>query len=406
MRRRALLVLLLTLAIACAAPLLGVKATGASIAPYLDLPPRTEYVAHAAFAWPAFIMASMPVLAAMVLYAAALLRAPAPRAALPHRTVAAGLAVTSPRYGFPWWTWIGIGLAAGGWVLAWSDLFPAHWRRHAFTPLWLGYVGIMNALTYRRSGRSPLTHRAAWLAALFPASAAFWWLFEYLNQYTDNWYYTGLRAGDGWDYFAQATLPFSTVLPAVASTWAWLKTFPRLDTLALPAVPARHAYAYPWIGLVGGTIALGGLGVWPEALYPVLWLGPVFLLAGLQQLLLGETPLAPLARGDWRPILQPALAALVCGCFWELWNADSLAQWHYSIPYVQRFHIFEMPLLGYAGYLPFGVECALVMNLVAIIVGRKSAMRGVRDESSDRRAVTRAPPRPPARRAARARWRP
>lgn len=77
-----------------------------------------------------------------------------------------------------------------------------------------------------------------------------------------------------------------------------------------------------------------------------------------------ESLFVPLAQGDWRPVLQPALAALVCGFFWELWNYGSLAKWHYSIPYVDRFHVFEMPLLGYAGYLPFGVACALVLQLV------------------------------------------
>jgi len=102
----------------------------------------------------------------------------------------------------------------------------------------------------------------------------------------------------------------------------------------------------------------------------VLWLGPLLVFLGLQQLLLGETLLAPIARGDWRPILQPALAGLICGFFWELWNYGSAARWHYSIPYVQRFHIFEMPLVGYAGYLPFGVECAVMMDLVAKVVER------------------------------------
>jgi hypothetical protein len=39
---------------------------------------------------------------------------------------------------------------------------------------------------------------------------------------------------------------------------------------------------------------------------------------------------------------------------------------------VQRFHVFEMPLLGYAGYLPFGVECALIMQLVATLIEGRS----------------------------------
>jgi hypothetical protein len=55
------------------------------------------------------------------------------------------------------------------------------------------------------------------------------------------------------------------------------------------------------------------------------------------------------------------MAALACGVFWELWNYHSLAKWVYTVPFVQRWPIFEMPLLGYAGYLPFGLECALAV---------------------------------------------
>lgn len=364
MRARAFLALLMTLAIAAAAPLVGLALSGLPTAPYLDFPPRTAYASHAPFSWPVFIATSLPVVAALALYAAAIMRARRRRIGGPPDSPpdAAGRR-------FPPWGWIGLALVVGGWSAAWSTAVPAEWRRYTFTPLWLGYVVTMNALAYRRSGRSPLTHRTALLLALFPASAAFWWLFEYLNQFTASWHYGGLQPGSDWDYFVQATLPFSTVLPAVASTRAWLRTFATLDALPLPAVAGRRAHA--WISLVGGTLALAGIGLFPEILYAMLWLGPIFVLAGLQFLLTGETLFAPLARGDWRPVLQPALAALVCGFFWELWNYGSLAQWHYSIPYVDRFHVFEMPLLGYAGYLPFGLECALAVDLVAKMLGKK-----------------------------------
>jgi hypothetical protein len=106
-------------------------------------------------------------------------------------------------------------------------------------------------------------------------------------------------------------------------------------------------------------------------LFPLLWIGPLLLFSSLQYLLSGETLLARLTRGDWRPLLQPALAALACGFLWEFWNYWSLAKWHYSIPHVERFHLFEMPLLGYAGYLPFGVTCALVMDSLARLVERR-----------------------------------
>ena len=62
--------------------------------------------------------------------------------------------------------------------------------------------------------------------------------------------------------------------------------------------------------------------------------------------------------------MTSALAALFCGFFWELWNTWSLAKWEYAIPLVQRFELFEMPLLGYAGYLPFGLECAVAGDIL------------------------------------------
>ena len=68
-----------------------------------------------------------------------------------------------------------------------------------------------------------------------------------------------------------------------------------------------------------------------------------------------------MAAGDWCAAGSWALAALACGFFWELWNYRSLAKWIYTVPYVQRWPIFAMPLLGCAGYLPFGLECALAV---------------------------------------------
>jgi hypothetical protein len=208
-----------------------------------------------------------------------------------------------------------------------------------------------------------------WFLLLFPLSAGFWWLFEYLNQFVNNWYYAGAGAESDWDYFLRATLPFSTVLPAVASTWAWLATLPRIHSIALP--PLRGNAAIAWIALLTGVIALAAIGLRADLLFPLLWVAPPLVIAGLAQLLAGETVFSALARGDWRPILQAALAALVCGFFWELWNYGSSVKWHYSIPYVQRFHVFEMPLLGYAGYLPFGIECALVLDLAARLIERR-----------------------------------
>jgi hypothetical protein len=359
MRSRALATLALAVFVIWAAPLAGLALAGRPVAALLHFPPRTEPLAQAPFAWGAFVLFSLPALAAIALYAVALARArPGPSGKAAAR--------------FPWWGALGLAFAAFAWAAAWTEGFvPPAQRGLVFTLLWLGYILAMNALAHRLSGSSPLTHRPVWFLSLFPLSAGFWWLFEYLNQFVHNWYYAGAAAQSDWDYFVRATLPFSTVLPAVASTWAWLARLPRLDAPALP--PLRGHAAIAWIALAAGLVALAAIGLRADLLFPMLWIAPLLVLAGLAQLLVGETPFSALARGDWRAILQSALAALVCGFFWELWNWGSAAKWHYSIPYVQRFQVFEMPLLGYAGYLPFGIECALVLDLAARLIERRPA---------------------------------
>lgn len=353
----ALLVLVIAIALTITLPLLGLAAAGLSIVPYLRFPPRAEFVMHAPFVWGVFIAYCIPPLGVLALGWAAL------------RGSQRGSTPTTPGP-FPWWGWVGLGLIGIAWLLAWvGDGVPSEWRRHVFTPMWSGYILAVNGLVHQRHGRALLIHRPRLFVMLFPVSAGFWWLFEYLNRFVGNWYYTGISANNDWDYFLQGTLPFSTVLPAVISTWTWLRQCPKLDAITLPAV-SGHA-ALTWVALLAGMLGLGGIGIWPEELYPLLWLAPLMLMLGLQQVLIGETLLSPLQKGDWRPLLQPAFAVLVCGLLWEFWNYGSLAKWHYSIPYVQRFHLFEMPLLGYAGYLPFGVECAVVADLVSRIVERR-----------------------------------
>jgi hypothetical protein len=66
--------------------------------------------------------------------------------------------------------------------------------------------------------------------------------------------------------------------------------------------------------------------------------------------------LKKLRDGDWRIVLSLALGALICGFFWEMWNYYSFPKWVYHTPGTEFLRIFEMPLLGYGGYIPFALE--------------------------------------------------
>ena len=88
----------------------------------------------------------------------------------------------------------------------------------------------VNALTYRRTGSCLLTQKSRYLVALFPASALFWWYFEYLNRFAQNWYYIGQELFSPVIYVVHATVAFSTVLPAVISTAELLQSYPALQS--------------------------------------------------------------------------------------------------------------------------------------------------------------------------------
>ncbi|HHQ42181.1 MAG TPA: hypothetical protein ENK20_07810 [Chromatiales bacterium] len=272
----------------------------------------------------------------------------------------------------PWprWGWAALAWTGLWWLVAWTRI-PAldPVQPLTFTPLWLGYIAVAAALLRRLGARRP---RGRDLALLAGASAVWWWLFEYLNAYVRNWHYLGTeRYGDA-AYALLATAAFATVLPAVALTTALLGRLrrPWRCPARLRPVRVRRPGRSAALWALAGAALLAAAGAFPAQAYPLIWAAPAMVLAGLQRLLGRPTWLAPLARGDWRPVVLPALAALVCGLFWELWNWRSLARWAYTLPGLQAPALFAMPLTGWAGYLPFGVSCAVFADLVLRAAGR------------------------------------
>ncbi|MBS0183865.1 MAG: hypothetical protein JSS39_15865 [Nitrospira sp.] len=345
-------------------PLLGVLWSGQPLGRYLEFPPRTHYVQHEPFSWPVFIVLTL--LIALVI-GSILLRITSANLR-PSSSLTQYSALNTQHYcpSFPWWGWLGVGWTCFWWVVAWTR-FPglAAVQEHTFTPLWLGYIVTVNAVTFARTGRCMMLHLPRYFLSLFPLSAAFWWLFEYLNRFVQNWYYVGVAERSALEYVFQATIPFATVLPAVLGTAELLTSYPAVSA-GMDQFRPIHLYntrQVSWPLLLLSCLGLFAIGRWPDYLFSLVWVGPLLLVVSLQELAGRQTVLSSFARGDWRGVWIPALAALVCGFFWELWNWKSLAHWEYAIPFVHRFQLFEMPLLGYAGYLPFGLECVAVADL-------------------------------------------
>jgi hypothetical protein len=359
---RQALVIIIAMVCLIGAPLAGISLSGKPVADYLYFPPKNLYltIAHAGFSWIAFII----ILTLIILVMAPFLKKVF---SSQENTLHAG------KFRFPGWGWIGLFILAAGWILAWTR-FPwfSRFQTHTFTIPWLGYIILVNALAYFRSGRSMITHQAGYLALLFLFSAVFWWYFEYLNQFVQNWYYVNVETLGRFEYFMYATLPFATVLPAVLGTRDLLLTFPRvsagLDNFF--RVQIRNPRRVAVIAGLLSTAGLAFISLWPDYLFPMLWLAPLVITGAIVVFNRGESVLREIAAGNWRNIYLLALSALICGFFWEMWNFHSYTRWEYSVPFVDRYNIFEMPVLGYAGYLPFGLQCGLMAWIVKQTSGK------------------------------------
>ena len=336
-------------------PLFGIVLAGMPVGQYLEFPPETRYVRHAPFSWLAFFCYTLFILAVTVPLTLKGLRA--------LKRSRTGSDVSWP---FPWWGWLSILLGLIAWVLAWTRFsWFARLQPYTFFPLWFSFIVFINSLNYRRYRHCIMLDRPKFFFLLFPLSSVFWWFFEYLNRFVQNWHYVGVHFSC-WEYFWNATLCFSTVLPAVISMREFILGLPGFDEEFRYVI--RLSFHRPrglaWIAIILACLSLTLIGLYPDFLFPLLWISPLLIIVSLQILIGDKHVLQDVVKGDWRLVVSSALAALCCGWFWEMWNFYSFARWEYAVPFVHRFEVFKMPVLGFAGYLPFGLECAVVSDML------------------------------------------
>lgn len=271
----------------------------------------------------------------------------------------------SSRGKFPLWGWGALALLFGSWVVTWSrfEWFRPYQVLLSYFPIWMGYILTMNALCLWRKGSSPLTDHPLAYALTFPVSSLFWWFFEYLNRFVWNWYYLGISELSAVTYTLYATLCFASVLPAVYATAEFLGTFRFFDDRNYEGMSWCPDVRSPVSRVVLAMLSLVGLtGIvfFPDYAYPLLWISPLMVFVFVQVLLGEKCVLDCVKFGNWGLVFRFEVAALVCGFCWETWNYYALAKWVYAVPWVHGWQIWEMPIIGFAGYLPFGVECAAV----------------------------------------------
>ncbi len=254
------------------------------------------------------------------------------------------------------------------WVFAWTRVPIA--SEYSFFPLWLGYIFTLNAAS-ETLYRDSLMKRTGWrFIFLFVASIPLWWFFEWVNSYLQNWRYVLQHPISPLHYAVRASIDFSTVVPAVLSS-----TFLFLRFLRARQIGKCRAVAIDrwWlaVAVVIGLTSFYLMQAFPRQTFPLAWIAPFLIIEPVLYISGLPSLLGQIAKGDWTLTISAMAATLFTGFFWELWNYHSLPKWYYTVPYVDFWKVFEMPILGYAGYPFFGI-IVLSYGIAAFCVVRRN----------------------------------
>jgi hypothetical protein len=275
--------------------------------------------------------------------------------------------IALPLYGF-----VGLAIIAIGELLLFLrfSVVPVY-----FTPLaWSGYILLVDGLNYKVRGESLIQSRTKEFFVMLPWSVLCWLVFELYNLHTESWTYIGLPQNLAARLFGFAWA-FATIFPAIFETTDLLQVlFQKLRMK--PRGTSRTALR---VCMSFGFLCLSLPALSPNStaryLIPFVWLGFAFLLEPINFLLGGRSLFQYFEAGELKQLLSLMVSGVVCGLLWEFWNYWAEARWIYILPFSWAGpKIFEMPLLGFLGFIPFAVECHSMQNYLLALLNRKKTL--------------------------------
>ncbi len=215
-----------------------------------------------------------------------------------------------------------------------------------------GLLGVLDWKNLRRWNSSLMGWNPKWFwGIIVPSSVLFWLFFEFLNLLWPQWRYINAPP----NHTAAAILSFlsySTVIPLVMEVF-WLIYGPH-ESLGLSPGLERFLAPRRWLSPSFGILLLA-IFLFDRSFntVQVMWCIPFFVFL----------PFVPTRRNTspkYRSALPAVIAAaFVSGLIWETGNYWAQTKWDYLL--LRRApHLFEMPLAGYLGYIPFAFSLLVV----------------------------------------------
>lgn len=247
-----------------------------------------------------------------------------------------------------------LGLISKGWFFT-----------HFYTPLmWTGYILLLDGINFALRKESLILTRTREFFLMLPLSVLYWLIFEFYNLFLQNWYYLGLPENQIIRYIGYIWA-FSTIWPGVLETYELIKNLNWFGRLLISPIYISNKLL--GLSMLVGTIFLMAPLILPDP-YPrylaaLVWTGFVFLLDPILFRLNLPSLLLELKNGSLRLMARLFTAGAICGFWWEFWNYFAVTRWKYDLPFRTWFHIFEMPDIGFLGFLPFAVEIFLMWEI-------------------------------------------
>ena len=235
------------------------------------------------------------------------------------------------------------------------------WAHYVFPIFWYGYILVLDSLNYRLRGTSLLSDRRREFLLMLPISAIYWYVFESYNLAIENWTYLNTPE-EQWIEMTMKFVSFATVIPAIYETADFLIVILRTGKglRVRPLIPSNWHGVSLTLGLLLSILPL----ILPKFFFWSVWLGLFFLIDPINDRLRRSSILSDWHSGDLHRTAIFLLAGYVCGFFWEFWNFWAYTKWIYTVPIPEMPQIFEMPILGFLGFGPFGLETFAFWTLI------------------------------------------
>jgi len=252
-------------------------------------------------------------------------------------------------------------------IIAETLLFlKVYWVGVFFTPIaWTGYILFIDSLIFKLKGNSLISSRIKQFLVMLPLSVGFWLIFEFYNLFLNNWHYINLPHPI-WIRFIGYTWSFATIWPAILETKELVITLRIFDKTKFK--PKRISRKVLYFSIVLGATFLIIPIIFPSRYLAVLvWTGFIFLLDPINYLNKEKSILKDLELGNLNLLLSLFLSGLVCGLLWEFWNFWAIGKWIYTVPILENVKLFEMPVVGYLGFLVFALEVYVIYNFARLV---------------------------------------